>query len=151
MKKIMSLLAFLSTLFLTACVTPTMENLPQPERGKGVVVLYSSSLRPTAFLKYTIDDQELGDIEGAKVRVIYLAQGNHGFKVKVPSLNQPLNKTVFIEVGHYYFFNIYSTTDYGRAMKTTYYFESVPHQAAMAYLQGPKKFTGWRDLVTSGF
>jgi hypothetical protein len=143
-------LSALASLFVSGCVTPTMQTPPKQEAGKGAVVLYSSTLQPTSFLRYSVNSNNTGTIDGGKVQLLYVTPGQYTFNVKVPAIAEPLQQKVNVAAGKNYYLNVYSTTDKNRnAMRTTYHFDTVSEADAMKYLQGPKKFTGWGDLVTN--
>lgn len=137
-------------LCLSGCVTPTMQSSPKQEAGKGAVVLYSSTLQPTSYLNYSINNKGTGTIDGGKVQVVYLKPGQYNIAVNVPYVAEPLHQTVTLNAGKNYFLNVYSISEKKRnGMSTTYHFEAVNEADALHYLQGPKKFTGWTDLVVN--
>lgn len=148
MKKRVFLVSLASTI-LAGCMTPTMQTAPKQEAGKGAVVLYSSTLQPTSFFNYSVNNERAGTIDGGKVHLVYFKPGTYNFSVDVPYVRQPLTKTLNIKSGENYYLNVYSTTDKSKTtQQTTYHFDTVNQQDALAYLQGPKKFTGWTDLIT---
>lgn len=139
-----------ASLLLTACVTPTIQAPPKQEAGKGAVVLYSSTLQPTSYVNYTINNDMPGTIDGGKVQVVYLKPGNYQFSATVPYIAQPVSQQVRVAAGENYFLNLNSkTTRTKTSITTTYQLDLVSQDAAMHYLQGPQKFTGWGDLVTN--
>jgi hypothetical protein len=137
-----------SAMLLTACASPAMEKLPKQQPGQATVIAYSSTLNPTSSLQLFINQKHAGDIQGDKVKVITLAPGQYDVRIAPPNVAVAVNKTINVQAEHYYFYDAYTTTS-GRMRKTTYHLDPVDQQTALAYLQGPAKFTGWGDLVSN--
>jgi hypothetical protein len=152
--KITSLfLSCLSATLLTACATsPVMKSLPKQEPGKATVALYSPSLPFTSSFSYAINNQAAGDIEGGKLTVVYLTPGHYHFSVNIPHTSNPLTKEMVVRAGQQYFLKVDSnTSNNGRGKTIAYHLESVPTAVALQSMQGPKKFTGWQDLITNSY
>lgn len=139
MKKIVSLLALTCAYSVTANAYPVLEQLPKSEAGKAALLIYSSSLRATSSYTYYINNNKAGEIEGDKIRLVYLEPGKYDLKVDVPHASFPLNKSISVQAGKYYFINAYSSTSGKRMVQTSYHLESVDEKAALTYLQDNEK------------
>ena len=140
MKKLSYLLLLLCTLSLSACVTPNMQTLPAKEPNRGALMLYSSTLYPTQSYNVLIDGNKQGDVEGGKVRVVYLTPGLHTIRIDVSYLTKPLEKTFAVKNGEYYFMNVYTTPYNGSRNATAFHLELVPRDQAMSYLRSQSSF-----------
>ncbi len=129
------LILMISALGLLSCAAPNMQQLPPKEPNRGTLILYSSTLYPTQSYDLYIDGNKQGDVEGGKVRVVYLTPGTHTVKFDVSSITRPLEKAILVKNGEYYFMNVYSTAYNRSRTSTAFYLDLVPRDQAMSYLR----------------